>query len=114
MSPSNGPASKASSPSEHQNDKSKVCSYRNEIRKKISDHETVHFLRKCLNCSPSVIKKGTFSAHKRQSWKFWQSSQTREAGPPGEAQTELQLGLGQVGGEPAEEEEGGQLLRTLP
>ena len=60
------------------------------------------------------VKNGTFSAHKRQSRKFWQPSQTREAGPPGEAQAELQLGLGQVGGEPAEEEEEGPLLSTLP
>ena len=41
-----------------------------------------------------------------------QPSQTREAGPPSEAQAELQLGLGQVGGEPPEEEEEWRLFKS--
>ena len=47
-----------------QNEKCKACSYTNDKRKKIM-HESVHFVRKCLNCQ-KFIRNNTFPAHKRQ------------------------------------------------
>ena len=57
--------SSTSSRLDDQNEKCKACSYTSDKRKKMSDHESVHFVRKCLNCQ-KFIRNNTFPAHKRQ------------------------------------------------
>ena len=62
--PPSGPVLEAP-PLDNQDQECKACSFTNDNKRKLSDHEKVHFVRKCLNCQ-KYIKNSKFLYHKKQ------------------------------------------------
>ena len=54
-----------SDPIDNDRSKCKACTYSNEEKKKLQDHEQTHYLRKCLKCH-HFVRKGSFAYHKKQ------------------------------------------------
>ena len=65
LSPTNGVIYESRPCPENQNTKCKACRYTNENARRLSDHEKVHYVRKCL-CCQKFIKNSTFHSHKIQ------------------------------------------------
>ena len=54
-----------SDPVEIGSSRCKACSYSNENKKKLQDHERTHYIRQCTKCH-LFVRKGSFVYHKKQ------------------------------------------------